>query len=60
VTELAAISGVGVRKLETYGAAVLAVLAGEQPEVLSQNASVTTESTSEAEPAEKKSRNRNK
>jgi DNA helicase-2/ATP-dependent DNA helicase PcrA len=57
---LAAISGVGVRKLETHGAAVLEVLGGADPELVAQNASATTKSTPESPPAEKKSRNRNK
>ena len=60
LTELAQISGVGVRKLEAHGAAVLDVLGGADPELVAQNASAATKSTSEAEPAEKKSRNRNK
>ena len=54
------ISGVGVRKLEAHGAAVLDVLGGADPELVAQNASATTKPASEAEPAEKKSRNRNK
>ncbi|HEU5000690.1 MAG TPA: ATP-dependent DNA helicase UvrD2 [Lapillicoccus sp.] len=58
--ELAAISGVGVRKLDAYGDAVLAVLAGEEPDVVAQNASATTKSASDAQAREKKSRNRNK
>ena len=60
LTELSQISGVGARKLESHGAAVLDVLGGADPELVAQNASATTKPTSEAEPAEKKSRNRNK
>ena len=60
MTELAAISGVGVRKLDAYGEAVLAVLTGDEPDVVAQNASATTKSAPETQPREKKSRNRNK
>jgi hypothetical protein len=60
LAELAGISGVGVRKLETHGAAVLEVLAGGDPELVAQSGSPTTKSAPEAPPAEKKSRNRNK
>jgi DNA helicase-2/ATP-dependent DNA helicase PcrA len=57
---LAAISGVGVRKLEAHGAAVLEVLRGGDPELVAQNASATTRSTPEPAPDEKKSRIRKK
>ena len=60
LAELAPISGVGARKLETHGAAVLEVLGGADPELVAQNASAATKSTPDAAPAEKKSRNRNK
>jgi DNA helicase-2/ATP-dependent DNA helicase PcrA len=53
---LAAISGVGVRKLEAHGAAVLEVLGGGDPELVAQNASAATKSTPDATAAEKKSR----
>ena len=50
---LAAISGVGVRKLETHGAAVLEVLGGGDPELVAQNASATTKSTPDVLPRRK-------
>ena len=60
LSDLSQISGVGARKLETHGTAVLDVLAGADPELVAQSASPTTKSTSEATPVEKKSRSRNK
>jgi DNA helicase-2/ATP-dependent DNA helicase PcrA len=57
---LAAISGVGVRKLETHGAAVLAVLGGAEPDVVARNAAVATKLTAEDPASEKKSRSRQK
>jgi DNA helicase-2/ATP-dependent DNA helicase PcrA len=57
---LAAISGVGVRKLETHGAAVLAVLGGAEPDVVARNAAVATKLTVEDPGSEKKSRSRQK
>ncbi len=60
LAELAAISGVGVRKLDTHGLAVLEVLAGGDLEVVAGNASAAAESTPDGALAEKKSRNRNK
>jgi DNA helicase-2/ATP-dependent DNA helicase PcrA len=41
---LSTISGVGVRKLEQYGADVLAILRGADPEELLENASAARES----------------
>jgi DNA helicase-2/ATP-dependent DNA helicase PcrA len=58
--ELGAIPGVGVRKIESYGDAVLAVLRGSEPEVVAQHLSATTKSTADGRGAGKKSRNRNK
>jgi DNA helicase-2/ATP-dependent DNA helicase PcrA len=60
LTELAAISGVGVRKLEAHGTAVLDVLGGGDPEVVAQNASAATKFITDGAGAEMKSRNRNK
>jgi DNA helicase-2/ATP-dependent DNA helicase PcrA len=44
VAELATISGVGVRKLDQYGADVLALLAGDSPEDVVERRSATGES----------------
>jgi DNA helicase-2/ATP-dependent DNA helicase PcrA len=44
LAELATISGVGARKLDQYGPDVLAVLAGDSPEGVSENGSATSES----------------
>ena len=41
---LAAISGVGARKIEQYGADVLAILGGADPEVLLESRSAAKES----------------
>jgi len=57
---LAAISGVGARKLEAHGAAVLAVLGGAEPEVVAQNGGGATELTPDDTGSERKSRNRRK
>jgi DNA helicase-2/ATP-dependent DNA helicase PcrA len=60
MAELAGISGVGVRKLETHGAAVLEVLAGGDPELVAESGSLTTKSEPGPPRVEKKSRTRNK
>jgi DNA helicase-2/ATP-dependent DNA helicase PcrA len=44
LAELATISGVGARKLDQYGPDLLAVLAGDSPEGVSENGSATSES----------------
>ncbi len=58
--DLAAISGVGARKLEAHGPAVLAVLGGAQPEVVAENAGLATELTPDDRASERTSRNRQK
>ena len=60
VAGLAAISGVGARKLEAYGPSVLAVLAGDEPDVVTQDADLATELTPGDLGSERKSRNRRK
>lgn len=53
--ELAAISGVGARKLDLYGAQVLALLGGADPQELLENASGTSDSASTPTSPEKSS-----
>jgi DNA helicase-2/ATP-dependent DNA helicase PcrA len=57
---LAAISGVGARKLEAHGAAVLAVLGGAEPEGVARDAGAATTLTPNDPGSERKSRNRPK
>ena len=60
LADLAAISGVGARKLEAHGAAVLAVLGGAEPEVVAENAGAATKLTTDEVSSERNSRNRQK
>ena len=52
LASLAQISGVGARKLDTHGGAVLEVLGGADPETVAEKASRTTESTVTAVPGQ--------
>ncbi len=60
LTELAQIAGVGATKLDRFGGAVLAILAGAEPESLFENPSPTTESTDSGRSPKKFSENADK